>query len=75
MIIGVPKEIKDNEKRDKLLALILDDVHRLDRLITDISDSSRLDTELSREKFTAIDIGKLLLAFYELRTSQKKFGE
>ena len=68
-------KIKDNEKRDKLLALILDDVHRLDRLITDISDSSRLDTELSREKFTAIDIGKLLLAFYELRTSQKKFGE
>ena len=73
--VETASKIKDNEKRDKLLALILDDVHRLDRLITDISDSSRLDTELSREKFTAIDIGKLLLAFYELRTSQKKFGE
>ncbi|MEC9100226.1 MAG: HAMP domain-containing sensor histidine kinase, partial [Pseudomonadota bacterium] len=73
--VETASKIKDNEKREKLLALILDDVHRLDRLITDISDSSRLDTELSREKFTAIDIGKLLLAFYELRTSQKKFGE
>ena len=73
--VETASKIKHNEKRDKLLALILDDVHRLDRLITDISDSSRLDTELSREKFTAIDIAKLLLAFYELRTSQKKFGE
>ena len=73
--VETASKIKDNEKRDKLLALILDDVHRLDRLITDISDSSRLDTELSREKFTAIDIGKLLLAFYELRTSQKKFDK
>ena len=73
--VETASKIKDNEKRDKLLALLLDDVHRLDRLITDISDSSRLDTELSREKFTAIDIAKLLLAFYELRTSQKKFGE
>ena len=73
--VETASKIKENEKRDKLLALILDDVHRLDRLITDISDSSRLDTELSREKFTAIDIGKLLRAFYELRTSQKKFGE
>ena len=73
--VETASKIKDNEKRDKLLALILDDVHRLDRLITDISDSSRLDTELSREKFTVIDIGKLLLAFYKLRTSQKKFDK
>ena len=73
--VETASKIKDNEKRDKLLGLILDDVHRLDRLITDISDSSRLDTELSREKFIAIDIGKLLLAFYELRTSQKKFDK
>jgi len=73
--VETASKIKDNEKRDKLLALILNDVHRLDRLITDISDSSRLDTELSREKFTVIDIGKLLLAFYKLRTSQKKFDK
>lgn len=73
--VETASKIKDNGKRDKLLALILDDVHRLDRLITDISDSSRLDTELSREKFVAINIGKLLLAFYELRTSQKTFGK
>ena len=49
-------KIRDSDKRDQLLALILDDVNRLDRLITDISDSSRLDAELSRETFEPIDI-------------------
>ena len=43
-------KIRDSDKRDQLLALILDDVNRLDRLITDISDSSRLDAELSQKR-------------------------
>ena len=57
------------------MALILDDVNRLDRLITDISDSSRLDAELSRETFEPIDIKSLLLAFHELRKFQKRFEQ
>ena len=68
-------KIRDSDKRDQLLALILDDVNRLDRLITDISDSSRLDAELNRETFEAIDIKSLLLAFHELRKSQKRFEQ
>ena len=68
-------KIKDSGKRDQLLTVILDDVNRLDRLITDISDSSRLDAELSREKFEAIDIESLLLAFHQLRKFQKRFEQ
>ena len=71
----IKPKIRDSDKRDQLLALILDDVNRLDRLITDISDSSRLDAELSREKFEAIDIESLLLAFHQLRKFQKRFEQ
>ena len=41
--------INDPDRRQKLMNIILDDVGRLDRLISDISDASRLDAELSRE--------------------------
>jgi two-component system sensor histidine kinase ChvG len=45
--------------RERLLAVIRDDVVRLDRLITGISEASRLDAELSRSRFEAIDAGAL----------------
>ena len=40
--------VTDPEQQRKLLAIVQDDVQRLDRLISDISDASRLDAELSR---------------------------
>ncbi len=51
---------KDAEAREKLVAVVRNDVLRIDRLITDISDASRLDAELSREKSETVDIGHLL---------------
>src|SRR5205823_8989481 len=39
---------KDDESREKWIAIVRNDVRRIDRLITDISDASRLDAELSR---------------------------
>ncbi len=45
--------------RQRLMAVIRDDVARLDRLITDIADASRLDAELSRTRFEAVDAGAL----------------
>ncbi len=45
--------------RTRLLAVIRDDVGRLDRLITGISEASRLDAELSRSRFEAVDAGSL----------------
>ncbi len=52
--------VKDPVSRDRLLAILKQDVGRLDRLMTDISNASRLDAELSREEPRAFDIGRLL---------------
>ena len=44
---------KTAESRERLLAVIQHDVKRLDRLISDISDASRLDAELQRSETRA----------------------
>ncbi len=54
--------IRDPDLQAQLLAVIRDDIHRLDRLITDISDASRLDAQLSRAKFEPVDIAAMLRA-------------
>ncbi len=46
--------------RDRLLAVIHHDVRRLDRLITDISEASRLDAELARGETGPVDLARLL---------------
>ena len=48
------------------MGIILDDVQRLDRLISDISDASRLDAELSRVTQDPIDLDRLLAALVEV---------
>jgi two-component system sensor histidine kinase ChvG len=53
---------KSEESRQRLLAVIKHDVRRLDRLISDISDASRLDAELQRQEAAPVDLGKLLTA-------------
>lgn len=57
--------IDDPAQQKKLMSIILDDVQRLDRLISDISDASRLDAELSRAQTEAVDLGQLLGALGE----------
>jgi two-component system sensor histidine kinase ChvG len=52
--------IQDPGKREKLLAIVMEDVKRLDRLISDISDASRLDAELSRIEPEPVDVGHVL---------------
>jgi len=47
---------KTEESRRRLLEVIEHDVKRLDRLITDISDASRLDAELQRQEVGAVDL-------------------
>jgi two-component system sensor histidine kinase ChvG len=53
---------KTADSRGRLMSIIQHDVRRLDRLITDISDASRLDAELARAEAEPIDIGRLLTA-------------
>jgi two-component system sensor histidine kinase ChvG len=52
--------IEDPAQQRRLMGIILDDVQRLDRLISDISDASRLDAEMSRAEMGPVDVGKLL---------------
>ena len=47
--------------KDRLVRILKNDVSRLDRLITDISNASRLDAELSREAPRVVDLGRLLV--------------
>jgi two-component system, OmpR family, sensor histidine kinase ChvG len=56
----------DEESRKRMLGIVRADVKRIDRLITDISDASRLDAELSRETATPVDISKLLETIVEI---------
>jgi two-component system, OmpR family, sensor histidine kinase ChvG len=51
---------KAEESRKRLLAVIEHDVKRLDRLISDISDASRLDAELQRHEVAPVDLIRLL---------------
>jgi two-component system, OmpR family, sensor histidine kinase ChvG len=53
---------KSDDSRNRLLAIIQHDVRRLDRLISDISDASRLDAELQRQDAAPLDLIKLLNA-------------
>jgi len=51
---------KNEQSRARLMEVIQHDVRRLDRLITDISDASRLDAELAREDASRVDLLKLI---------------
>ena len=53
---------KSKESQERLLAVIEHDVKRLDRLISDISDASRLDAELQRQESAPVDLHRLLNA-------------
>ena len=57
--VEVLERVEQPDLRAQLLGVIRDDVGRIDRLITDISDASRLDAELSRTGFQRLDIAAL----------------
>ena len=58
--------ISDPAQQRQLMAIIQEDVRRLDRLITDISSASRLDAELARAEMSEVDIGRLLETLVEI---------
>ena len=67
--------VRDGPPRDKLLSIIKQDVQRLDRLVTDISNASRLDAELSREDARPIDLGRLLADIVQAYQDSQRAGE
>lgn len=52
--------VRDPALQAQLLEIVQDDVYRLDRLITDISEASRLDAQLSRAEFVEVDLGAMI---------------
>ena len=57
---------EDDAARQRLMGIVRNDLKRIDRLITDISDASRLDAELSRETGEPVDIARLLETIVEI---------
>jgi two-component system sensor histidine kinase ChvG len=63
---------KSEVSRARLLAVIKHDVRRLDRLISDISDASRLDAELQRQEAVPVDLYRLMPAVVTVANEIKR---
>jgi two-component system sensor histidine kinase ChvG len=62
---------RNDNSRARLLAVIEHDVKRLDRLISDISDASRLDAELQRQDMVPVDLRRLLTTLTSVANETK----
>jgi two-component system sensor histidine kinase ChvG len=58
--VGTLRVAKRDDQRERLLDVIDHDVRRLDRLVSDISNASRLDSELVKEEEESFDLNKML---------------
>ena len=67
--------VKTDEQRSRLIEIVVHDVKRMDRLITDISDASRLDAELARAEIHPVDLAKLLGSIVGLANETAKANE
>ncbi|KRB41610.1 MAG: stimulus-sensing domain-containing protein [Pseudomonadota bacterium] len=67
--------VKDPAARERLLAILKNDIQRLDRLVTDISNASRLDAELSREDLRPLDLGRLISEVVQLYQDTARPGD
>jgi two-component system sensor histidine kinase ChvG len=68
------RRVDDATKRRNLLAIMTEDVMRLDRLITDISDASRVDAEISRAAPERLDIVAMLGALADIDDATRAPG-
>ena len=67
--------VTDPAARNRLLKILQNDVQRLDRLVTDISNASRLDAELSRDAPKSINLERLVGDIVGLYRATAKPGE
>nr|WP_238179237.1 sensor histidine kinase [Methylobacterium dankookense] len=63
---------KTDESRGRLMAIIQHDVKRLDRLISDIADASRLDAELARAEARRVDMKRLLTTVISVANERRR---
>lgn len=64
--VDVLKSTQDPALVSRLLDIVHHDTTRLQRLITDISDASRLDAELSRAHMAPVDLGRMLATLIDI---------
>ncbi|OHC82706.1 MAG: hypothetical protein A3G73_00330 [Rhodospirillales bacterium RIFCSPLOWO2_12_FULL_67_15] len=65
------RRVEDPAQKEKLMAIIADDIQRLDRLISDISAASRVDAELSRAKLEPVRLDRLLKTMVEVHRATR----
>jgi two-component system sensor histidine kinase ChvG len=68
------ERVDDAELKRQLLDVAAHDVKRIDRLVTEISDASRIDAELSRTTFEPVDMVALVRALVAARDSRGENG-
>jgi two-component system sensor histidine kinase ChvG len=67
--------VEKPDARARLLRILALDISRMDRLITDISNASRLDAELAREQPSPLDLRPLLAQVAEFYEATRREGE
>ena len=65
-------KVEDPDLKAQLLDIAVHDVRRIDRLVTEISDASRIDAEMSRTEFDRVDLLELL---HNIVASREARGE
>ena len=68
-------KVQDESKKRRLLEIVLDDVNRMDRLITDISDASRIDAGLSQEPRKQVNLVSILKKVIGMEMRDKKLNK
>ena len=68
------ERIEDPELRAKLTTVIRDDIARMDRLISDISEAARTDAELARAHFRPVDLGPLIEQLVQSWDTRRETG-
>ena len=68
-------KVQDKSKKRRLLEIVLDDVSRMDRLITDISDASRIDAALSKEPRKQVNLVSILKKVIGREMRDKKLNK
>ncbi|MBX5453660.1 MAG: stimulus-sensing domain-containing protein [Acidobacteriia bacterium] len=69
------RRVDEPQRQRRLLNIITEDVQRLDRLISDISDASRIDAELSRTPTEPLDIVPILTTLAEIDEATRNEGD
>lgn len=73
--VETAQTVKDPAAKEKMMNVIGRDVIRLDRLISDISNLSRLEAEIVREKLARVDLKRLLEDIVSIYRDTAREGE